>query len=247
MKVDQDVMRLLSASQTEGNKLFITGGQLERSLYARLDKALKSAGGKWNTKAKAHLFSGEASDAIENIIMTGEVTVAQDFGYFPTPPAVVTRILGLANVREGMRALEPSAGKGAIAERLVGAGLSVDCVELLPENASRLVELDCFGSVKVADFMSVEPDPVYDRIVMNPPFDKKRSDIHHVFHALKFLKSDGLLAAIMPSSVTFRDDALTRDLRGVVEQRGGFIEDLPEGSFKPSGTMVNTVIVVIPA
>lgn len=247
MKVDQDVMRLLSASATEGNKLFITGGQLERSLYARLDKVLKAAGGKWNTKAKAHLFEHTAAEAIENILMTGEVTVPQDFGYFPTPPAVVSRLIELAGATEGMRALEPSAGKGAIGSQLVEAGLCVDCVELLPENAEALLALECFDSVRVADFLSIAPTAEYDRVVMNPPFDRKRSDIHHVFHALKFLKPDGLLVAVMPSSVSFRDDALTRDFRGVVEQRGGFIEDLPDGSFKLSGTMVNTVIAVIPA
>ncbi|UVO19567.1 SAM-dependent methyltransferase [Stutzerimonas stutzeri] len=247
MKVDQDVMRLLSASQTQGNKLFITGGQLERSLYARLDKVLKAAGGKWNSKAKAHLFDGEASDAIENIILTGEVTVPQDFGYFPTPPAVVGRLLELGRVREGMTALEPSAGRGAIAERLVAMGMQVDCVELLPDNAKHLHDAGCYGSVRIMDFATVEPRPEYDRVVMNPPFDKKRSDIHHVFHALKFLKPDGLLVAVMPSGVLFRDDALTRDLRGVIDQRKGFIEELPEGAFKSSGTMVNTVIVVIPA
>lgn len=80
---------------------------------------------------------------------------------------------------------------------------------------------------------------------MNPPFDKKRSDIHHVVHALKFLKPGGRLVAIMPSGVAFRDDVLTRDFRGIVEQRGGSIENLPDASFKQSGTTVNTVLVVI--
>jgi type I restriction-modification system DNA methylase subunit len=83
-------------------------------------------------------------------------------------------------------------------------------------------------------------------VLMNPPFDKKRSDIHHVLHALKFLKPGGRLVAIMPSGVTFREDALTRDFRGIVEARGGHIEELPDRSFKQSGTMVNTVLVVIP-
>lgn len=247
MKVDQEVMRLLSASRTEDNKLFITGGQLDRSLYARLDKTLKAAGGKWNTKAKAHLFNGSAADAIENIIITGEVTVLQDFGYFPTPPAVVEQLLELADLQAGMAALEPSAGRGAIASQLDAAGLEVDCVELIQENANHLIETGNYRSVKVADFMSVEPAQQYDRVVMNPPFDKKRSDIHHVLHALKFLKPGGLLVSVMPSGVMFRDDSLTRDLRGVIESRGGQIISLPESSFKSSGTMVNTVIVVIPA
>ena len=114
MKVDNEVMALLSASRTEENKLFITGGQLDKSLYQRLDKTLKAAGGKWNTKAKAHLFAGDAADAIENILMTGEVTVPQDFGFFPTPPNVAKQAADLAMIGDGMMVLEPSAGRGEI-------------------------------------------------------------------------------------------------------------------------------------
>lgn len=40
---------------------------------------------------------------------------------------------------------------------------------------------------------------------------------------------------------------LTVSFRDLVEEKGGSTEPLPEASFKSSGTMVNTVIVVIPA
>ncbi|CRM87353.1 Type I restriction-modification system methyltransferase subunit [Pseudomonas sp. 22 E 5] len=251
MKVDNEVMALLSASRTEDNKLFITGGQLDKSLYQRLDKTLKAAGGKWNTKAKAHLFSGDAADAIENILMTGEVTVPQDFGFFPTPPTVAKHAADLAMIGDGMMVLEPSAGRGAlaVAANSAAVGVIVDMHELLPDNHKALIELKLplSGVAEPGDFLQVEPKPVYDRVLMNPPFDKKRSDIHHVVHALKFLKPGGRLVAIMPSGVTFRDDALTRDFRDIVDQRGGHIEALPDASFKQAGTMVNTVLVVIPA
>ncbi len=251
MKVDKEVMALLSASRTEDNKLFITGGQLDKSLYARLDKTLKAAGGKWNTKAKAHLFAGDAADSIENILMTGEVTVPQDFGFFPTPPNVAKQAADLAEIGDGMMVLEPSAGKGAlaIAAHAAANDVQVDMHELLPDNCEALVSLNLAlsGVAKPGCFLAVEPKPIYDRVLMNPPFDKGRSDIHHVVHALKFLKPGGRLVAIMPSGVTFRDDALTRDFREIVEQRGGSIETLPDASFKQSGTMVSTVLVVIPA
>ncbi|MDD2018700.1 hypothetical protein NPS33_28115 [Pseudomonas putida] len=106
MKVDTEVMALLSASRTEDNKLFITSGQLDRSLYARLDKTLKAAGGKWNTKAKAHLFADDAAEAIENNILTGEIAVPKDFGFFPMPGPVVDRLLEFAQLDNGMSALE---------------------------------------------------------------------------------------------------------------------------------------------
>jgi 16S rRNA G1207 methylase RsmC len=150
-----------------------------------------------------------------------------------------------------MLVLEPSAGRGAlaVAANSAAVGVMVDMHELLPGNHRALIELKLplSGVSEPGDFLQVEPKPIYDRVLMNPPFDKKRSDIHHVVHALKFLKPGGRLVAIMPSGVTFRDDALTRDFREIVEQRGGSIETLPEASFKQAGTMVNTVLVVIPA
>lgn len=178
--------------------------------------------------------------------MAGEVTVPQDFGFFPTPSPVVDKLLELAQLGAGMSALEPSAGRGAVASALAIAGLEVDCVELLPDNAKHLEKLP-FYSVRCADFLSIEPKPVYDRVVMNPPFDKKRSDIHHVLHALKFLKPRGLLVSVMPTGVMFREDALSRDFRGIVSARSGSIVNLPDASFKASGTLVSTCIAVIPA
>ena len=96
------------------------------------------------------------------------------------------------------------------------------------------------------DFLAQSPDAIYDRVVMNPPF-AKQADIKHILHALKFLKSDGLLVSVMAAGVLFRDNRLTTDFRDLINERGGNIEELPDGAFKESGTMVRTVIVTIPA
>lgn len=81
---------------------------------------------------------------------------------------------------------------------------------------------------------------------MNPPFSRQ-ADIKHVSHALKFLKPNGRLVSVMASSMTFRSNKLTTEFRELIDLRNGWIEKLPEGAFKSSGTMVNTVIVVIDA
>jgi predicted RNA methylase len=246
MRVEDAVLNVLANAQTTGNRLVLVG-QLERNLYVRANKVLEAAGGKWNTKAKAHLFPGDAAEAMEQIIQTGQVTVAKDeFGFFPTPPAVVRRLLLAAGIRRDHWVLEPSAGAGAIARALVDAAQDVDCVELLPANVAALRKvLPPNTIVREADFLAIEPEPKYDRIVMNPPF-AKQADIRHVLHALKFLKPAGLLVSVMSAGVTFRDDKLTQSFRDLVLERGGDIEALPEGAFKESGTMVRTVIVTIP-
>jgi predicted RNA methylase len=248
VKVDDQVLAVLANAETEGNRLVLVG-QLDRKLYERTNKVLEAGGGKWDRKAKAHVFQVDAADAVEQIIQTGEVTlirtIQQDYGFFPTPPAVVARLMEIADVEEGMTALEPSAGQGHIAFALAMRGAVVDCVELLPANVARLEADIAANAILQADFLGIAPEPAYDRVVMNPPF-ARQADIYHVLHALKFLKADGLLVSVMSAGVTFRDNRLTQDFRDLVRARRGEIAALPEGAFKDSGTGVRTVIVTIP-
>lgn len=253
MKVSNEVLNVLAAAEFTGQRLVLTG-QLDRKLYTSTNAVLEAAGGKWDKKTKAHLFPMDAADAMEQIILTGEVdyakspkSVAQIYGFFPTPEQVVSRLMMLADIRPRMRVLEPSAGLGAIAYPCAAAGALVDCYEIQQGNAAMLAMTapHDLGHTKVADFLQIEPRAEYDRVVMNPPF-AKQADVKHVLHALKFLKPDGLLVSVMSSGVTFRDDKLTQSFRDLVRARAGDIEALEDGAFKSSGTMVRTVIVTIP-
>ncbi len=244
MKVEQDVLTVLSRATTEGNSLFLQE-QLDRNMYVKVNKVLDACGVKWNKKAKAHVFDTDASERIDQIILTGEVEIPKDeFNYFPTPKPVVGRLIELAEIRKGMTVLEPSAGQGAIAEACVKAGALVAVVEMMKPNYDVLVKSDLYTSLYNQDFLTMTCSPAsrYDRIVMNPPF-LKQNDIKHVTHAMKFLKPNGILVSVMASSVTFRDNKLTTDFRTMVQENDGTIEELPAGAFKSSGTMVNTVIV----
>ena len=246
MRVDDEVLAVLSQAETNGFELKLTG-QIDRKLYNKTNKVLEAAGGKWCRKAKAHVFAYEAADRIDEIILSGEVDVPKDeFNYFPSPHAVVARLIELADLHEGMTTLEPSAGRGAIAFACVEAtGGDVDCYELMEENFWELEKTEQFRKVINSDFLVVKPFPEYDRICMNPPFARQQ-DIKHVTHALKFLKPDGKLVSVMSASVGFRENRLTNEFRDLITERGGSIESLPDGAFKNSGTMVRTVIVTIP-
>lgn len=246
MRIDEEVLAVLSAAQTEGCNVFLTG-QLDRKLYDRTNKVLEAAGGKWSRKARAHVFTADASDRMDQIILSGAVEVPNDeFNFFSSPPAVVERLMELADIDPGMVVMEPSAGRGAIALAAAAAGATVDCCELMPANHEYLLEQSGLRAVTRQDFLQVPPEQFYDRVVMNPPF-MKQADIKHVTHAHKFLKPGGLLVAVMSAGVMFRTDARTKAFLTLVADRGGHIEPLPENSFKASGTGVNTVIAAIPS
>jgi protein-L-isoaspartate O-methyltransferase len=245
MRVSSDVLTVLDRAETDGPRLFLTG-TLDRKLYLDTAKVLEAAGGKWNRKAKAHMFDGDAADAIEAVILTGEVISAkQQFGYFPTPTSVVAQLIELADLTPGMTVLEPSAGQGAIAGPIAALGCTVDCIEVQDANASAIFDAGYANIVLVRDFLTTEPGTGYDRVVMNPPF-ARQDDIRHVLHAHRFLKPGGLLVAVMSNGITFRDTPLTRQFRALVDAEGGSLHPLPEGTFKESGTGVNTVIALLP-
>jgi predicted RNA methylase len=171
--------------------------------------------------------------------------------YFPTPPAVVERMIDAAGLEQGMTVLEPSAGMGAIAGPVHELGCLVDCVELSADLAGVLGE-GCYRQVIRADFLEYGPrdNPAgaeyYDRVMMNPPFSGQ-ADIKHVTHAHGFLKPGGLVVAVMAAGVEFRQDKAAETFRKLVAGHGGRIERLPGDAFEGSGANVRTVLVTIPA
>jgi len=244
MKIEKEVLDILNNSEIEGNELRLTG-QLDRKMYVKVNEAITALGGKWNKSKKCHLFEGDAKDRINGMIESGTVEDAKsDFNFFPTPKAIVDEMLYRARIERGMKVLEPSAGRGNIAIPAMKEGGIVDCIELMEANYKTLLDKG-FNSVIKQDFLTVEPTPIYNRILMNPPFCRKQ-DIIHVNHALKFLAPKGLLLSIMAAGVEFRQDKMTKAFVQMVEDKGGYIEALEDGAFKESGTGVRTVLCVIP-
>jgi len=246
MNIDNKVLDVLSNASMNGNALQLTG-QLDRTLYVSVNKVLELAGGKWSRKEKAHIFESDAADVMDSIILTGKIAnKKQELGYFPTPSTVVERLIELAEINNGDRILEPSAGSGNIlkAIRLAFPLNYINAVEI----DDRHTELKQWADAAVyMDFLTLphrggDESRFYDRIVMNPPFGRNAAPAH-VQHARKFLKHGGRLVSVMPSSVTFRTDALNTAVRSDAES----IEPLPDNAFAESGTNVNTVIVTMRA
>jgi predicted RNA methylase len=241
--VSADVLDILRGAEVDGNSVKIAA-RLDRDTYVKLAAVVKNIGGKWNRGAQAFLFSEDAAPVLAKLLDDGSVVRPQDEGWFPTPVPVVVRMLEVASLAPDMTVLEPSAGEGAIARAAAALGCTVDCIE---QNAKRAAVIYATGdarSVTMADFLSLPARPVYDRVLMNPPFADK-ADIAHVRHALGFLKFGGVLVAVMSVGVTFREDRETTGFRKMAERSGGTIEPLPDDAFKESGTGVRTALVVI--
>lgn len=237
MKISQEVIKVLEASQVQGNILRLPEGKMERKLYEQVARLLKEMGGKWSSAKKAFLFKEEAADTIDTIIATGEYTSDKTaFQFFPTPPALAGHIVSLAQIQPGERCLEPSAGQGNIARFMP----SPHCIELNPKNREILAAAGF--NVVAEDFMEFSPEQPYDVIVMNPPFTAGQ-DARHIIKAIGMARRK--VVAVASAACLFRTDAVYRQLRELIGQYGGTITELPEGSFKESGTAVNTVLIEV--
>ncbi|NVB43554.1 methyltransferase [Pseudenhygromyxa sp. WMMC2535] len=94
------------------------------------------------------------------------------------------------------------------------------------------------------DFCAHVPERPYDRIVMNPPFERQQ-DVEHIERALGMLAPGGRLVAIASAGLQHRSDNKTERLRKKLLELDGSIRKLPAGSFKASGTAVETVLVIV--
>ena len=98
--------------------------------------------------------------------------------------------------------------KATSAAKATALGHEVECIEIQAGLADVLKASGLYAKVICADFLQQQPGPdrVYDRIIMNPPFDREL-DVEHVSHALRFLSEDGLLVAIMSAGTEYRSSA----------------------------------------
>lgn len=155
---------------------------------------------------------------------------------FPTPPDVARQMVELADVREGMNVLEPSAGTGNLVRAILDAApfCALYMVEINPQV---FAALPCEGMGRLcADFLTCQDLRAdFDRVVMNPPFDHG-SDIKHVERALSLLAPGGKVVALVCNGPRQRQR---------FEPVASAWIDLPDDTFKAQGTSVRTAIVVI--
>lgn len=158
---------------------------------------------------------------------------------FPTPPDLAARMVEIAEIHEGARVLEPSAGTGAIL-KAIGPQPDKVAVEINPELVKQLARGGAGSGARIiaADFLQCNGDlGKFDRIIMNPPFENG-ADIRHIQHARGFLKPGGRLVALCANGPR---------QRAALQPIADSWEDLPPGTFASQGTGVNVALLVIEA
>jgi hypothetical protein len=241
MKIKNDILNILDKCKIEGNILYLPEQQLDRKTYTDVNKCLDSIGGKWNKKAKGHVFEEDPTELLENLMLIGEITdIRKQFQYFPTPKEIALNMIEMADIKPGDILIEPSAGQGSISDYFPKDNPCL-LIELNEANAKVLEDK---GFIVIIDnFLNCSFDKA-NKIIMNPPFSKQQ-DVDHILHAYELLKNGGTLVSVVSESPFFRENKKSVDFRNFLEENNAEVIELPDGAFKESGTMVKTRIIKI--
>jgi 16S rRNA A1518/A1519 N6-dimethyltransferase RsmA/KsgA/DIM1 with predicted DNA glycosylase/AP lyase activity len=119
--------------------------------------------------------------------------------YIPTSPWLAAQMATLADIQMDDLVLEPSAGEGMLI--LAMRHHRIVAVEI---SARWIPELNKFGILEVhrADFLTWGYPKLFDKIVMNPPFE---ADIAHIKRALTMLKPCGRLVTLCSNKLPERE------------------------------------------
>lgn len=171
---------------------------------------------------------------------------------FPTPPELAARMVDELALMDGLSVLEPSAGTGRLLEpmpinqfpslqlRIQAIDINQSLVDNLREKFSGWIA-GGWLAVACRDFLAMNPadqtEGLFDRIIMNPPFERG-ADIAHIRHAWQFVRPGGRLVALCADG-----PRQAEKLKPRVEAFQGTWEPLGPGLFE--GTSVSVVLIVM--
>lgn len=206
----------------------------------------------------------EAIKELSEIVLTPEQIKAKELkeelkkvhtfnipGFFPTPDELIDVMLDYADIGEADTIFEPSAGIGSIIDRMLFrrgypfSPFQVSCSEL-NHSLAHILMLKGYNVISNDFHDAIGLENGFDRIIMNPPFEKGQ-DMEHVMECWsKFLKDGGKLVSIMSNSVKSHTGSKYVQFREWVELHNGYFIDNGQ-AFKNAfnSTGVHTSILIL--
>lgn len=275
MKLTNEQITILEDWRIEDNKFYLQGQldrKQYKSINDVLETIGLKRNRKEKAHIADDITEEELKEAIDDIVETGEVETLKEtikkFQFYETPKEVAEYLVELADINDDDNVLEPSAWHGAIVDALLPKlqtnsheNVCIVLTELNPDNIKILKDKYDFGinwlkdivdgrstylskhkmNIYHCDFLENHLNKeAFSKIVMNPPFSKSQ-DVKHILEAYTLLDKWWRLVSVASASIKYR----TWKPYDQFNELNPEFYDLPDGSFKQSGTMVNTVIVVI--
>jgi phospholipid N-methyltransferase len=254
---DEQIDRILKIKANLGKKKIKVPYQLERILDSiKHFQKLKKAGINSDSNLADALIEyknlSEGKRKADPIKEAERAIVGKKYDgmdFFPTPPKLAEKMVKELEIKPGMNVLEPSAGKGDLADAVRNSHPEANIEVIEPVGDLRNILKAKGHTIIDRDFegFEAEADKSYDRIIMNPPFSKNR-DVKHVKKAYDLLKPGGKLVAITGNHWTFANDKESQNFRDWLDKVEGESEELGQAftgkdAFRQTG--VNSQLVTI--
>lgn len=154
-----------------------------------------------------------------------------------TPPELAKELVALAGVRKDSRVLEPEAGIGNIADAAKEVTDNVDCIERMTDFCE-ILKLKKHNVI-ANGLLKAETAPIYDAVVMNPPFSE---ECEHIKRAFDFVRPGGSLVAVCSSSIRWKSTRKYEQFRDWLSE---YTHSINECGAKFEMTGVHTVVLVM--
>lgn len=234
---------------TENETLYYLDiGTIPNEAYDRLKPIIEHLGGHWRQKVKKFVFRHDVEDIIFDCINNG-VDITEQYKwreetqFFPTPKIIANRVVELAEIKENMSVLEPSAGTGNLVDA-ISVPCDILCIEPFKQNKDILCQKGYECIFDTFENFNANNIQKFDRIIMNPPFASQK-DALHLMTAFNLLNAGGIIVAIISENALYYETRISDELRDFIKENNGYIESIPSNSFEESGTTIETVIVKI--
>lgn len=224
-------------------------GYSERAAKALMRAGIHSDETFFRARAELLALVPPADDSTERLArirqMEREMVMRNIPDFFPTPPAIIEKMLMRAAIETHHRVLEPHVGSARIADAIQKhyPSVQLDCLEY-NTSLAELARLKGYD-VELVDFLDYTGGP-YDRIIQNPPFSGM-AEIAHIKHAYGLLRPGGRLVSLASMSPFHQSVRRAQEFRHWVEGKGAIIEDLPPDAFRSAErpTGVSTCIITM--
>ena len=239
--IDAETKTVLEACAIKDMTVFLPK-HLARPLYEKVNQVLIALGAIWDRKVGGHVFEYDIADELSRVLETGSYNNwKKDTDYYFTMSETLKFIDNFIpyEYEDRIAILDPSAGQGHILDYLSTEfpNAELHAVEINPRHIPILTGKGYY--VEHGDFLKYITDRYYDLIVMNPPF---KEQLEHIMKAFEMLRPGGTLVSVACSNIKFRNDGAFKKWNEFLKDKYCSLIDLPEDSFKQSGTGTNTVM-----
>ena len=178
----------------------------------------------------------QAAEILRDMVFQARLCQSGDIQF--TPDDLASHVVELSGITRESKVLEPEAGIGSLADAIKKKTDQVDCIERM-YSFREILQLKKYRLIS-DDLMETQAQPVYDAVIMNPPFS---DECGHIRKAFEFVRPGGKLLAICSNRITWKQQKEYEQFRDWLSQHTHSVTDTPDVKF--DHTQTPTVILQI--